>query len=101
MPLPHFHGPKLNYVYENSFDTIFDYNKYYVNNIELFINNKIVHCLIDVLLNKVYNRINLEYIGILNIIDNNIIFINNEEYIYINFKFYNKNDIYRIRISIG
>jgi len=26
MPLPHFHGPKLNYVYENSFDTIFVYN---------------------------------------------------------------------------
>ena len=41
-------------------NNILDYNKFYVLNIELFVNNQIVHCIIDMLLNKVYNKINLE-----------------------------------------
>ena len=74
-------------------NNILDYNKFYVLNIELFVNNQIVHCIIDMLLNKVYNKINLEYVGNINIIDNNTIIINNNEYIYINLKYYCKNDI--------
>jgi mannosyltransferase OCH1-like enzyme/glycosyltransferase involved in cell wall biosynthesis len=77
----------------NKTNDIFSNNIFYVFNIDLIINNEIVYCLVDKTLNKVYNRIMLNLIGILVIIDNNIILINDEEYIYINFKYYNKNDI--------
>jgi hypothetical protein len=74
-------------------NSILNFNKYLVFNIEIINNNEIIYCIIDNITNKIYNRINLNYIGIFKIIDNNIILINNEEYIYINFRYYNKNDI--------
>jgi mannosyltransferase OCH1-like enzyme len=77
---------------ENISNNILDY-KFYVYNIEIILNNNIVYCIIDNKLNKIYNRINLNYIGLFKVVDSNIILINDEEYIYCNFKYYKKNDL--------
>ena len=72
------------YLIENNillFDnySILNFNKYLVFNIEIINNNNIIYCIIDNITNKIYNRINLNYIGIFKIIDNNIILINNDQ----------------------
>jgi hypothetical protein len=77
---------------ENNNSSSILFNNLLVYNIDIIENNNIIYCIIDNLTNRVYKQ-NLDYIGIIKIINNNIILIDNKEYIYINFKYYAKNDI--------